>query len=178
MLKPAVVAVILLSATPFALGNEVKLGKAAPPATLVTLDGQRISMNDLHGHTVILAFWATWCTPCREEIPLLSRYVDAHRDEGLMVLGFSIDDADNLDAVWSVAAQTHFPIGLLAASDAHGYGRIWRVPVSFVIDRDGILRYDGWKAAQPSMTESNLHQVVDPLLGITAHAADIRPSQP
>lgn len=164
-----VAVVVLLGATPFVLANDVQLGKMAPPATLVTLDGQRISTNDLHGHTVILTFWATWCAPCREEMPLLSRYAEAHRDQGLKVLGFSLDDAENLDKVRAVAAQTRFPVGLLAASNAHGYGRMWRIPVSFVIDRDGILRYDGWKAAQPVMTEASLHQVVDPLLESPAH---------
>jgi peroxiredoxin len=163
-MAPAVVALAILSAAPSVFANDLWLGKAAPPATLVTLDGQRITTSDLRGHTVILTFWATWCAPCREEMPLLSHYAEAHRDQGLMVLGFSLDDAETIDKVRAIAKQTRFPVGLLAASSAPGYGRMWRIPVSFVIDRDGMLRYDGWKAAQPVMTEASLHQVVDPLL--------------
>ena len=164
LLTPMVVALAMLNVAPPAFANDLQVGKAAPLATLVTLDGQHIATSDLRGHTVILTFWATWCQPCGEEMPLPSRYAEAHRDQGLMVLGFSLDDAETLDKVRAIAKQTRFPVGLLAASSAPGYGRMWRIPVSFVIDRDGILRYDGWKAAQPVMTEASLRQVVDPLL--------------
>ena len=164
VLTPMVVVPILLGAARPAFGNDIQVGKAAPPATLVTLDGQRIATSDLLGHTVILTFWATWCAPCREEMPLLSHYALEHRDQGLMVLGFSLDDDETLDKVLAFAKQTSFPIGLLTASSAPGYGRMWRIPVSFVIDRSGVLRFDGWKANQPAWSETSLHQVVDPLL--------------
>ena len=55
-----------------ARANDLRVGERAPLATLVTLDGERISTADLLGHVVILTFWATWCSPCREELPLLS----------------------------------------------------------------------------------------------------------
>src|ERR1700692_4846273 len=57
---------------PLASANALRVGAAAPAATLVTLDGQRIATSDLLGRVVILTFWATWCAPCREELPLLS----------------------------------------------------------------------------------------------------------
>jgi cytochrome c biogenesis protein CcmG, thiol:disulfide interchange protein DsbE len=76
---------------PCALANDVRIGSPAPAATLATLDGRRISTADLLGNVVILTFWATWCEPCREELPLLSRYLDEHADSGLRVLGFSLD---------------------------------------------------------------------------------------
>ena len=55
-----------------ARANDLRVGERAPPATLVTLDGQKLSTPDLVGNVVILTFWATWCSPCREELPLLS----------------------------------------------------------------------------------------------------------
>jgi cytochrome c biogenesis protein CcmG/thiol:disulfide interchange protein DsbE len=153
---------------PSVFANDVHLGQPAPATELHTLDGKVISVGDLRGHTVIVTFWATWCEPCREELPLLSRYADAHRKEGLVVLGFSLDDDENLAKVRAVANKLDFPVGLLEDSNADGYGRIWRVPVSFVIDREGVLRYNGWKDEDPAWTEETLSRVVTPLLGKVA----------
>jgi cytochrome c biogenesis protein CcmG/thiol:disulfide interchange protein DsbE len=144
--------------------DNLHVGQAAPPAVLMTLAGRHIATRDLRGHTVVLTFWASWCEPCRRELPLLSRYADAHRQQGLRVLGFCLDDDDNLAKVRRIAKQLSFPVGLLEQSSAHGYGRMWRIPVSFVIDRHGVLRYDGWKANQPAWTAASLNKVVGPLL--------------
>jgi len=147
-----------------AQANDLRVGSGAPPATLVTLDGQRISTQQLLGQVVILTFWATWCEPCREELPLVSKYCSEHRAAGLGVLGFSLDREDQLADVQRVARTLSFPVGLLNRSSAPGYGRIWRLPVSFVIDRAGVLAMDGWKEKQPVLTAERLAQVVTPLL--------------
>jgi cytochrome c biogenesis protein CcmG/thiol:disulfide interchange protein DsbE len=144
--------------------NELTLGAPAPLAQLVTLDGQHISTRDLLGHTVILTFWATWCEPCQHELPLLSRFAKAHAAEGLKVLGFCLDEQDDLAQVRKLARQLGFPVGLLEQSTASGYGRMWRIPVSFVIDRKGVLRYDGWQVSRPAWNEASLNRVVLPLL--------------
>lgn len=143
---------------------ELKVGAPAPAATLVTLDGQTLTTQALRGQVIVLTFWATWCDPCREELPILSRYAQEHGNQGLRVLGFSLDDPDRLAQVQAVAATLAFPVGLLARSQAAGYGRMWRIPVSFVIDRAGLLRYDGWQAKEPVWSESSLNSVVSPLL--------------
>jgi cytochrome c biogenesis protein CcmG, thiol:disulfide interchange protein DsbE len=147
-----------------ARANDLRVGSTAPPATLVTLDGQRISTADLRGHVVILTFWATWCAPCRDELPLLSDYAVRHADTGLKVLGFSLDPPEKLEDVRRVAQTLRFPVGLLANSSAPGYGRIWRLPVNFTLDRAGRLVEDGWKEKAPSWTPERLEQVVTPIL--------------
>jgi len=147
-----------------AWANDLKLGAPAPPLVLRTLDGRRIATRSLRGSVVIATFWATWCEPCREELPLLSAYAAQHAQQGLAVLGFCLDGADALPEVRKVAANLSFPVGLLGSPWAGGYGRVWRLPVSFVIDRDGLLRYDGWRAKQPVWTKSELERIVDPLL--------------
>jgi len=144
--------------------NDLRVGARAPPATLVTLDGQRITTSDLTGQVVILTFWATWCAPCRDELPLLSRYAQEHANAGLQVLGFSLDTPDRLLEVRKVAQSLRFPNGLLANSSAPGYGRIWRLPVNFTIDRTGRLVEDGWKVKKPVWTPERLEQVITPLL--------------
>ena len=147
-----------------AAANDLHVGAPAPPAILGTLDGQNISTADLQGHVVILTFWATWCEPCREELPLLSSYAERHAAEGLRVLGFSLDTPDRLRDVREVAQTLKFPVGLLANSSAPGYGRIWRLPVNFTIDRAGRLTDDGWKDKKPTWTAARLERIVTPLL--------------
>jgi thiol-disulfide isomerase/thioredoxin len=150
-----------------ALANDLRVGATAPPATLVTLDGQRISTLQLLGQVVILTFWATWCEPCREELPLLSQYALQHAEAGLRILGFSLDMPDNIRDVKKVAETLSFPVGLLAHSSTPGYGRIWRLPVNFTIDRAGRLVVDGWKEKNPSWTAERLEQLVTPLLDVS-----------
>ena len=146
------------------LANDLRVGAKAPPATLVTFDGQKISTVDLTDHVVILTFWATWCVPCRDELPLLSSYAAQHAEVGLRVLGFCLDAPDHLSEARRVAQTLSFPTGLLANSSAPGYGRIWRLPVNFTIDRAGRLIEDGWKEKKPSWTRERLEQVVTPIL--------------
>jgi peroxiredoxin len=156
---------LLPFARPAHAGNDLKVGAPAPPITLTTLDGKHIATRDLRGKVVIVTFWATWCLPCREELPLLSRYAQRHANDGLVVLGFSLDTPGQLPQVRKVAAKTSFPIGLLGDPHVPGYGRIWHLPVSFVIGRDGSLVDDGWKDDNPVWTRERLEQVVTPLLG-------------
>lgn len=147
-----------------ALANDLKLGKLAPPLVLTTLDNKQIATRDLLGHAVIITFWASYCEPCRDELPLLSAYAAAHERQGLRVLGFCLDDSESLVDVRKVAASLSFPVGLLGSPWAGGYGRIWRMPVSFVIARNGRLAYNGWDDPQPVWTKESLRRVVDPVL--------------
>jgi thiol-disulfide isomerase/thioredoxin len=141
-----------------------EVGKPAPQLVLHTLDGKAISTDSLHGKVVILAFWATWCAPCREELPLLSRYAQEHADQGLQVLGFSLDDPENLPEVRRIASHLSFPVGLLGGAWAGDYGRIWKLPASFTIDRSGRLADNSWDDEQPSWTDARLQRIVAPLL--------------
>jgi len=147
-----------------ARANDLHVGERAPPATLVTLDGRKVSTPDLIGSVVILTFWATWCEPCRDELPLLSKYASEHASQGLRVLGFSLDLPQEVAGVRHVAQSLSFPNGLLASSSAPGYGRIWRLPVSFTIDRKGLLVDNGWLAKKPVWTQERLDRIVTPLL--------------
>mgnify|MGYP001601303233 FL=1 len=147
-----------------ARASELKLGQPAPPLVLHTLEGRSIATPDLLGQVVIATFWATWCVPCREELPLLSAYAAQHASQGLQVLGFSLDDAESLPKVRMVAASLSFPVGLLGSPWVPVYGRIWRLPVSFVIDRAGRLVDNGWDDDPSEWTAQRLQHVVDPLL--------------
>lgn len=149
-----------------ACGNALRLGEPAPSATLVTLDGQRISTADLAGKVVILTFWATWCGPCKQELPMLSAYAKQHAAQGLTVLAFSLDGPEELPKVRGVQQSLSFPVGLIANATLPGYGRIWRIPVNFLIDRQGRLIEDGWKIKDKdaAWTPERLERLVTPLL--------------
>jgi cytochrome c biogenesis protein CcmG/thiol:disulfide interchange protein DsbE len=158
----AALAITLASTSLYA--NDLAVGQPAPPIAMTTLDGKHIDLSDLRGKVVIVTFWATWCDPCREELPLLSHYARQHAKDGLVVLGFSLDTPDQLDQVRTVANNLSFPVGLLGDPHVPGYGRIWHLPVSFTIDREGRLVDNGWKDKEPEWTQEQLEKVVTPLL--------------
>jgi peroxiredoxin len=144
--------------------NELRVGAPAPVATLVALEGPTLRSSDFAGQVVVLTFFATWCPPCRGELPLLAQFAARHAGDGLRVLGFSLDGAESLAEVTRLAQSLPFPVGLLSRSDVSGYGRIWRLPVNFTIDRSRRLRNDGWREHQPAWTAERLEQIVLPLL--------------
>ena len=160
----AIACLVLAVIAQVAFANELEVGQMAPPITLHTLDGKQISLRDLRGKVVIVTFWATWCVPCQDELPLLSRYAQAHADDDLAILGFSLDSPDDIEQVRTVASSLSFPVGLLGDPHVPGYGRIWHLPVSFTIDRGGRLVDNGWKDQQPAWTSQQLEQIVTPLL--------------
>lgn len=156
-----VAAICAICAAP-ARANDLKLGEEAPPLVLHTLDGRSIATRDLRGQVVLVTFWASWCSFCNEELPLLSAFAKRHAADGLQVLGFSLDD--DAAKVKEVSSRLQFPVGLLGSPWAGGYGRIWRLPVTFVIDRSGRLAYNGWNDKQPVWTRERLEGVLAPLL--------------
>ena len=151
---------------PAARAAHLTVGAPAPPTTLVTLEGRSISTADLRGQVVVVTFWATYCSPCRTKLPLLSRFAAEHAAQGLTVLGFSADGEDSLAEVTAIARELSFPVGFLSRSRADGYGRIWRLPVSFTIDRAGRLASDGWHDKEPVLTGARLDALVMPLLKV------------
>ena len=109
----------------------------APPFSLATLDGGRISLQGLRGHPVIVNFWASWCLPCRAEAPLLQAAATDYAARGLVVLGIVYEDsAENARAFMGQYGQT-YP-GLLDPDGrtALDYG-VFGIPETYFIDRTG-----------------------------------------
>jgi cytochrome c biogenesis protein CcmG/thiol:disulfide interchange protein DsbE len=127
------------------------------------LDGTAFNLADDIGKVVIVNMWATWCGPCREEMPALDAYYRQHRDQGLVVVALSMDDPKDEAKVREVTRPYSFPVGLEHDTYLQGYGRIWRLPLTFVVDRKGILRKDQWYG-DPGLDAQLLEQTVTPLL--------------
>ncbi len=127
---------------PAPVAASVELGQPAPDFTLPDLAGKRVRLQDLRGRkAVVINFWATWCVPCREEMPTLERLARARRDS-LEVLGVSVDvvDKEKVRAFVKELGLT-FPILLDPDGVAGKPYRIRALPTSYVIDRLGIVRY-------------------------------------
>jgi thiol-disulfide isomerase/thioredoxin len=141
----------------------IQEGKPAPALEAKLLDGQSFSLHDAAGKVVVINFWATWCAPCRAEMPALDAFYRKHRDEGLVVLAISLDEPDKEAKVREVMKAFAFPAALGPQSDFKGYMRIWRLPLTFVVDRSGILRKNDWYG-DPGLDEPLLERTVTPLL--------------
>jgi len=157
-------AAALLAFALAATGAVAQVPRLAPPFTATLLDGTRFALTDAAGQVVLINFWATWCAPCREEMPALEAFYRLHRARGLVVLAISVDEPDALEAVRAALRGFSFPAALAAQAHYRGYGRIWRVPMTFVVDRQGRLRED-LTAGTLQVDATFLEQRVGPLLG-------------
>jgi cytochrome c biogenesis protein CcmG, thiol:disulfide interchange protein DsbE len=135
-----------------------------PPLSATLLDGRAFSLQQNAGKVLIVNFWATWCAPCREELPALEAFRLKYRERGLEVLAISLDEPRNLAAVRAALQPYAFAAALSSQAAYEGYGRIWRLPTTFVIDRDGRLRADLAPGAKP-LDAAWLERHVAPLLG-------------
>ena len=123
-----------------AAGAVVPVGSAAPPLVAATLDGKAIDLATLRGQVVVIHFWATWCPPCREEMPVLDAFYRAHHGEGLEIVAASIDRKRDLRDVIKAMKDLAFPAVLVAEAKANGWGTPDAMPLTYVIDRTGVVR--------------------------------------
>ncbi len=154
---------LILNGTSLAV--DIAEGKAAPAMDLKFLDGSRFALAEQSGKVVIINFWATWCTPCRAEMPAIETYYQKHHAEGLQIIAVSMDDPKDEPKVREVMKSFTFPAAMARDANIKGYGRIWRIPLTFVIDRRGILRKDGWYG-DPGIDLPLLEKTVTPLLNV------------
>ena len=167
---------LLLHVAPAAAQPQV--GMPAPAIYAELLDGGSFDSAKQRGKVIVLNFWASWCKPCRQEMPALDAYYRAHRAEGLELIAISIEEPADIAKVTRTMKDFSFPAALASSARIEGYGRPWRLPITFVIDRRGVLRFDGLKYAK-ALDVPALEKIVTPLLrnsreSVLAEAAPVR----
>jgi cytochrome c biogenesis protein CcmG, thiol:disulfide interchange protein DsbE len=115
--------------------------RSTPTFTLRTLDGATVTADSLRGRVVLVNFWATWCPPCRVEMPLLQAMAERHRDAGLVVLGLSVDrgPAEDVRAFLAERGIT-YPVAIVGPDIERAFGGVRGYPTSFLLDRSGRIR--------------------------------------
>jgi len=114
---------------------------AAPGIELTTLDGARVTTKSLARRVVLINFWATWCPPCRIEMPGFQRVYDQFSSQGFVVLGVSMDAGGSV-GVRRFLAERHltYPVAMATPETVRGFGGVRLLPTSYLIDRKGRIR--------------------------------------
>ncbi len=120
----------------------VETSARVPRYALTALDGTPLSPDALRGKVVLINFWATWCLPCRVEMPLLQRMAERHRDAGLVVVGLSVDRGSQ-ESVRDFLRErgVTYPVAVVGSDVEHAFGGVRGYPTSILVDRTGVVRH-------------------------------------
>src|SRR5437867_3055657 len=131
----AIVLLVVLKAFPDEQTSQQSLaisslfvGKQAPDFTLPTLAGTKVSLSQFHGQPVLINFWASWCLPCREEMPELVRSYETHKAEGFMVLGLNLTYSDTPPDVQAFVSEFHMTFPVLLDQDGEVAEKLYPLP--------------------------------------------------
>ena len=140
-----------------AVAREPIVNQAAPDFQVTTIDGNKLSLADFRGQVLVLNFWATWCVPCKKELPMMDAYYRLQQHAGLRILAVTTEDSLPLSQLKPLAAVLAIPMVRHFKGD---YGPLKGVPTNYVIDRDGVLRY----AQSGALTLDRMNAILVPLL--------------
>lgn len=117
-------------------------GFSAPDFTLETLDGRQMTLSDLRGQVVLVNFWASWCPPCRAEMPAIERVYRSYKDLGLEVLAVNTTNQDDVAAAAAFVQELglSFPIPLDHTGAVSASYNLRGLPSSYFIDEQGVIR--------------------------------------
>ena len=121
--------------------HAVGLKESAPDFTLKSLDGSNLRLEEYRGQVVLINFWASWCGPCRQEMPLLDRLHHRYEDTGFAVLGVNVEgEAAPAQGIVDKTNVT-FPILIDEGQKVSDMYNLQAMPTTVVVDRDGVVRY-------------------------------------
>ncbi len=114
---------------------------AAPDFTLRTMDGRNLRLQEMRGQVVLVNFWATWCGPCRQEMPHLNKLYDKYRASGFVLLGVNVDEDPRMAAGIAQKLGVKFPVLLDTDKRVSKLYALETMPSTVLIDRDGRIQY-------------------------------------
>ena len=136
-------------------------GNLAPNFSLPLLDGKSLELSTYRGKVVLLDFWATWCDPCRDEIPHFVDLQNKYASQGLQIIGISMDDGPEPVRPFYQQFKMNYPVVMGNAKIGDLYGGILGLPVAFLIDRDGRVSAKHIGAADPSVIEKEIVRLLE-----------------
>ncbi len=136
--------------------------RKAPDFTLKSSRGHNLKLSELRGRVVLINFWATWCTPCKEELPFFDTLYRRYQNLGLEVLGVNIDKVSAQAANMSTALGLSFPILFDPSGETSNLYHIRTMPTTFLVAKDGTLRHVHWGfgPADPDRYESEIRALL------------------
>ena len=134
----------------------------APDFTLKSNGGKNIKLSELRGQVVMVNFWATWCAPCEEELPVFNRLYEKYRLMGLEILGVSIDKSPSAAAEFGRRLGLNFPILFDPSGSLSEKYRITSMPSTAVVAKDGTIRYvhRGFLPSDPSNYDKEIRSLL------------------
>ena len=159
----AVFAACVLVLTSCGLGSRPgAAGSVAPPYSFETWDGQSMSQEDFAGQAVVLNFWASWCIPCREEMPAFQSLYVRYREQGVAVVGIAVEDDPVLARKFVGDLGITYPTGSDFRNQTFQRFQVIGLPTTLFIGRDGKIarRWDG------ALNEQQLEAIVRELVGV------------
>lgn len=119
-----------------------EIGSRLPDFSVKDLQGREISWADLRGKVVLIDFWATWCQPCKKEMPGYQKLVDEYGSQGFVVIGFKFDNMPDTENPVQFAKEigVHYPLAVATDDLKEKFGGIDGLPTTMLYDRHGVLR--------------------------------------
>ena len=161
-LRRTLLACCALLALPAVAGAAVGPGSPAPAFALAARDGGKVSLADLKGQVVMINFWATWCGPCRQEMPLLAQLHAKYEPLGFTLLGVNVEPDSAAAVTWLKGVAVPFPILFDTDSSVAGSFGVEGMPSTVFVDRNGKVRYvhRGYKAGDEAKYADMIRSLV------------------
>jgi thiol-disulfide isomerase/thioredoxin len=141
------------------------LNQPAPDFALRSWAGENMRLSEHYGEVVLINFWATWCGPCRQEMPKLDEIYGKYRRAGLVLFSVNLDDDQNLDEAREMATtlRVSYPVLFDARKEVSRAYQAGTMPLTVLIDRNGVVRYisEGYKAGYETRYTDKLRELLN-----------------
>jgi thiol-disulfide isomerase/thioredoxin len=156
---------LLLLGPAVCIPADALLGQRAPDFVLRSWEGENMRLSEHSGEVVLINFWATWCGPCRQEMPLLDEIYGKYRRAGLVLFSVNLDEANNLDAAREMATtlRVSYPVLFDERKEVSRAYQASSMPLTVLIDREGVVRYisEGYKVGYETRYTDKLRELLN-----------------